>query len=454
MSKNVLNVIDFYNQDYVNYGSYDNYRKIANYVDGLKPSARKVLYTSIEINLTQSLKLNRLMSKAAEMGNYLHGEQSMFGVIVGMAQNFIGTNNIPYFTRDGNFGTRFKQEASAARYIETKKEKYLDKFFRPEDECVLDEQIFEGDKIEPKFYLPVIPMLLANGSEGVSTGFAQKILPRNPKHLKEHLLAVLSGQKAKPISSIAPWYRGFKGKIKKGEKDASWEIYGNIEKLNATTYIINEVPIGYDLNDYKKELDTLEEKGVIRSYTDLSTDDKFKFEVKFQRSTIDGLTDEQLLPMLKLVKKTTENYTCCNEDLSITEFKTVDEIVNAYITVKKKYLVKRKELTLKKLMDDIIINASKYLFIKGIVEGTIKVQNVIYDKVITQLKQVQGIKEKDGSYDYLLNMPMGSLTKEKYEKLKTLINELKDKYKALEKKSIEQIWIDELNELNLDEVVK
>lgn len=453
-----LNVLDFFQGDYVNYGSYDNYRKIACYIDGLKPSARKALYTMIEQNINSPIKVNSCASKISEFTNYLHGQPSIEGVIVGCAQNFVGSNNIPLFQRDGNFGSRFETQPSASRYIKTQKEKYLDKIFKVEDNNILEEQIFEGDKIEPKYYLPVIPMLLINGSEGLSTGFAQKILPRNPKQIKDYLINILSGQKTKPLSSLNPFFKGFKGKIKKAENDNSWEILGSIQKQNANTYIITEIPIGYDLNDYIKVLDDLEEKGTIKSYSDLSTDDKFKFEIKFTRGTtfkinkedktLDQISEAELLSILKLVKKVTENYTCSNESLSITEFSSVDEIIEDYIDIKKIYLKKRKDFLLKKLYYDIVINASKYFFIKGVVEDTIKIRNIKYDDIIEQLKTNNNIKtDKNNSYDYLLNMAVHSLTKEKYEALKLLINKLKEQYKNLEKKTIEEIWIEELNEL-------
>ena len=180
MSK--IKITDFFQNDYVDQASYDNLRKVASLVDGQKNAARKILYTILEKNIKDEIKVSQLGSKVAEFAEYLHG--SMDGVTINLAQNFPGTNNIPLLAREGNFGTRFSQSASAPRYIFTHGTKEFFELFKKEDNQVLIKQYFEGQQIEPMFYVPNLPILLINGSEGVSSGFAQKILPRNPKKNK------------------------------------------------------------------------------------------------------------------------------------------------------------------------------------------------------------------------------------------------------------------------------
>ena len=192
---NDIKITEFFDTDYCDYGSYDNYRKIASICDGLKPSARKCLYIVLKDNIKEPFKVQNLCARVSEKTNYIHGATSLYGVIVGLAQDFVGTNNIPLFQRKGNFGTRLIPEASADRYIFTCKEKYLDNIFNEEDNSNLISQIFEGDEIEPKFFIPIIPMLLVNGSLGLTTGFSQKILPRDPKELIKWIMCKLSGKK-------------------------------------------------------------------------------------------------------------------------------------------------------------------------------------------------------------------------------------------------------------------
>ncbi len=173
-----MKISTFFENDYVDQASYDNLRKIASLVDGQKNSSRKIIYTILEKNIKDEIKVSQLGSKVAEFAEYLHG--NLDGVIVNLAQNFPGTNNIPLLTREGNFGTRFAQEASASRYIYTYGSKEFFQLFNKNDNAILVKQYFEGEQIEPMFYLPTLPLLLINGSEGVSSGFAQKILSRDP----------------------------------------------------------------------------------------------------------------------------------------------------------------------------------------------------------------------------------------------------------------------------------
>ena len=199
-----MNITEYFNVDVCNSASYDNYRKIGSVIDGLKPSSRKCLYTIVKNNISTPKKVSQLKSDAASQTQYLHGDQSLEGVIVSMAQNFAGSNNIPLLKREGAFGTRLIHAAAAGRYIFTCKEDYLDKIFKKEDEAVLIEQVFEGETIEPKYYVPILPMLLVNGSIGLTTGFTQKILQHNPKDLIAYIEAKLSGKT--PKKTIKPWF--------------------------------------------------------------------------------------------------------------------------------------------------------------------------------------------------------------------------------------------------------
>ena len=180
-----MTITEFFNTDYVNYSSYDNLRKIASLLDGQKNAARKILYTILAKNIKEKIKVSQLGSKVAEFAEYLHG--NMDNVIVNLAQDYTGTNNLPLLQKKGNFGTRFAQEASASRYIFTYGSDNLFKLFNKDDIEILTKQYFEGQEIEPMFYVPNLPILVINGSEDVSSGFAQKILPRSVNDVKRNL---------------------------------------------------------------------------------------------------------------------------------------------------------------------------------------------------------------------------------------------------------------------------
>lgn len=432
-----VKVTDFFKNDYVNVGSYDNLRKIASVVDGQKNAGRKILYTILEKNIKEEIKVSQLGSKIAEFTEYLHG--SLDNVVVNLAQNFVGTNNIPMLVREGNFGTRFTQEASASRYIYTHGSPEFFKLFSKQDSPILQDQYFEGAKIEPRFFVPELPILLINGSEGVSFGFAQKILPRSPKVLTKLIKDRLAGKKWKE-TNITPYYEGFKGTIVQGDTHNQWLIKGAIQRASITRVIITELPIGYDLRSYLEVLDALEEKKAIQSYTDQSEDDNFKFEVVFQSKMLKDMTDDEVLSHLKLIKKVSENYTVVDEFNKIRVFNDVVEILNHYIDVKLTYLDKRKTYQLSRIQSEIDVDQSKYYFIEAIVKGNLVVNNRKKADVEADLAKMTNIIQVDGSYDYLLNMNIMSLTSERMKRLKDAITDKKTELTALKKLTVGDIW--------------
>lgn len=443
-----MKITDFFKVDVCNYASYDNYRKIASIVDGLKPSGRKCLYTFIKNNITQPKKVSQLKSETAGATNYLHGENALAGVIVNLAQNFTGSNNIPLFTRDGAFGTRLIPEAAADRYIFSAKEPYLDKIFKTEDNNILIEQVFEGDKIEPKFYVPIIPMLVINGSRGLTTGFSQKILPRNIKDVIEYLEAKLKSKKCK--NNLLPYFNGFTGTIKENKEKndgASYIICGSYTKINSTKIEITEVPISYTLEEYIKVLDKLEEDKKIKDYQDLSEDGKFKIQVSLWRNQGLNADSKSLLMDLKLVESITENYTSMSEENKVVEYKSIYEIIDAYYNIRLDYYDKRKKYLINELTQKILELYSKYLFIKGVIDKEIIISNKSDEAIEKQLIAIPKIIKINNSYDYLLNMQMRSITKTHYEKLKEQLKELKDQLNNIKTSTVEEMWLNDLAEL-------
>jgi len=435
-----MKITEFFNKDYVDQASYDNLRKIASLVDGQKNASRKILYTVLEKNIKDKIKVSQLGSKVAEFAEYLHG--SLDGVIVNLGQDFQGTNNIPLLQKKGNFGTRFAQEASASRYIYTYGTSEFFQLFKKEDSAVLKHQFFEGQQIEPMFYVPSLPILLINGSEGVSSGFAQKILPRDPDKIKGYIVNKLNGKASR--YDFTPFYKGFKGVIEQGETSNQWLIKGVVQRQGINRVLITEVPIGYDLKGYINVLDDLEDKKIIQGYRDLSEDDNFKFEVSIASKELKTWCDETLLAKLKLIKKVSENYTVIDENNKIQVLDCAKDIIDHYIDVKLEYVAKRKSHQCEILETEIRFDFSKYLFIKMIVEDKLIVNNRKKVDIEADLNKVENILSKDGSYDYLLNMNILSLTKERLAKLEKDIADKKQTLDELLKKSIEEIWIDEL----------
>ena len=443
-----MKVSNFFKHEYCDFASYDNYRKIGSCIDGLKPSSRKCVYSIIKRNIVNPKKLSQLKSDVASDTQYLHGDTSLEGVLVGLAQDFTGSNNVPLLQREGSFGTRLIPAAAAGRYIFTCKEKYLDFIFRKEDEKILIEQEFEGDIIEPKFYVPIIPLGVVNGSVGLTTGFSQKILPHSLNDVISYIEGKLNNKKKLP--ELIPAFNNFEGSViknKKKDDDCSWLICGKYNKISSTKIEITEVPVDYTLESYLAELDKLEDAKKIKEYQDLSEDGRFKIEVTLFRNQGLNIDSKTLLSDLKLVDSVTENYTSLDENNKVTEYKSIYDVIDNYYNIRLEYYDKRKEYLIKELSKKILEAYSKYLFIKDVIDESIVISNKSDEVIVEQLEKIEKITKVNDSYDYLLNMPMKSITKTNYEKLKANIKEMKEELNQLKSITNIEMWKNDLNDL-------
>lgn len=437
-----VKLTDFFNKDFVNYASYDNTRKIASYIDGLKSGSRKVAYTILEKSIKEPIKVSQLASKVAEFAEYLHG--SLDGVIVTLGQDYCGTNNLPLVQKKGNFGTRFTPEASASRYIFASGSEAFFKLFNAEDTPILEHQNFEGEEIEPKFYTPSLPVILINGSEGVSSGFAQKILPRNPEDVKKAVVYYIKNNKTFPLT---PWFKDFKGAIEKGDNPNQWLIKGTLKRIAPTKVQITEVPVGYDLKGYIKVLDDLQDADVISDYKDLS-DSEFNFVVTMPKAQLDAATTDDLLVQLKLVKKVTENFTCMSEDNSIVEFQSDEDIIKAFCEVKREYMAKRKAHNIEVQKSALDILGAKIRFLKLVISGKLKVSKRPVQDVEADLKDL-GFSQVSGSYDYLLGQKIWNLTETHLAKLEQQFTEQQAALNDYEALTVDKIWARDIYGLKL-----
>lgn len=433
-----IKIEDFLNTEVVNFASYSTLRAIASVCDGLKNSHRKIIFGMKSTK--KSTKVSILSAEIMAKSQYLHGDIS--GSIITLAKKYTGSNNLPLLTREGNFGSRMTPEASAIRYIFTNKEEYFDNIFNRTDDSILENQVFEGEEIEPKFYVPTIPLILVNGSEGISTGFAQKILPRDLKVLKDYIKSFLIGE---ALPALEPFYKGFKGSISKGYKPNQWKIEGIFERKTSTKIRIIELPIGYNLTSYTKVLDDLEDKKIIRNYTDKSDarKDLFEFEVTMD-SKILKQSDNVIIEKLKLTKTVTENFTVIDENNKVVVYNSAEEVINHYIKIKLKFLKLRKDFLIKKVKEDLLVLGSKYLFLKNIVDEKIQINKVKKVDIIAQLETFDKIIKYEGSYAYLLNLPVYNLTKEKLEEILKKIKEKKSELDEISSKELSVTWSEEL----------
>lgn len=336
---------------------------------------------------------------------------SLNSAIIGMAQTF--KNSMPLLDGIGQFGSLRSPEAGAPRYVSTK----LNSNFRLlyKDFELLESQMEEGMEIEPKFFLPIIPAVLLNGTSGIAVGFATNILNRNPNDLIDACLKSLDGKK---FSEPLPWWSEFNGAVQKIEgENSSFMISGEYEVVNTTTVRINELPPSMTYEKFQLHLNNLEEKGIIQSYDKNKKDGKITYTLKFSRAELAmRIEKEQLEGLLKINESETENLTCLNEHGKLIIFKNATDLINYFVKFRLSYYDKRKEYILNELEKQHLILSNRAKFIKSIIDGKLKINNRPKADIIIDMEKLKFQKYND-SFDFLLNMPIHSVTKEKYEEL-------------------------------------
>merc|ERR1719183_2115257 len=209
---------DFVNLELVQFSKYSVMRSVPSIMDGFKPTQRKVLYCCFKRNLRSDVKVAQMVGYVGEHSAYHHGEMSLSGTIISMAQDYVGSNNINLLVPSGQFGTRAcgGSDHASARYIYTRLAPLTRLIFSPLDDSVLSYQQEDGQKIEPLWYAPIIPMVLVNGATGIGTGWSTDVPNYDPRAIIENLRLFIAGKKMK---NMRPWYRGFTGSIESAGKD-------------------------------------------------------------------------------------------------------------------------------------------------------------------------------------------------------------------------------------------
>ncbi|RYG66342.1 hypothetical protein EON64_09990, partial [archaeon] len=249
---------NFVNHELILFSHADNERSIAHFMDGMKPSQRKVLFACFKRNLKQEIKVAQLAGYVSEHAAYHHGEASLTQTIVGMAQNYVGSNNINLLSPCGQFGTRLMggKDAASPRYVFTKLENITRAIFHPDDDPLLEYLDEDGQSIEPVHYAPIIPMVLVNGSDGIGTGWSSTIPTYNPREIIENLRLMIQGELPQ---EMMPWFRGFTGQVqgKAGKDTSSFVLSGTMDQIDEQTVVISELPVGKWTTDYKQFLESV-----------------------------------------------------------------------------------------------------------------------------------------------------------------------------------------------------
>lgn len=422
-------ISDYLDTEYAAYGMYTiENRAIPSVIDGFKPTQRKIIFVGNRIwkgSNDKALKVFQFGGKIASDAQYHHGDVSLNAAIIGMAQTF--KNSMPLLDSIGQFGSLRSPDPGAPRYISTK----LNENFRLlyKDFELLESQHEEGLEIEPKFFLPIIPTVLLNGSSGIAVGFSTNILNRNAEDLIDSCLKVLEGKK---FTEPLPWWSSFNGLVEKNREveTSTFQISGILEVVNTTTVKITELPPSMTYQKFEAHLNSLQDKGVIQYYDDNCTKTEINYVIKMTRAELASRVEKgNLVQTFKLIENETENLTCLDETGKLIIFKSVTDLINYFVQFRLKFYDMRKAYLLSQLEKSISKMSNRAKFIKLIIEGKLKVNNRPKAEIITDLEK-QKLEKNDDSFDYLLGMPIHSLTKEKYEEL---LEQIKENQKEIDR---------------------
>jgi len=464
-SKKTVSYEEFINRELIHFSKYDCDRSIPNLMDGLKISQRKIMFAGFKMNLNKEIKVGQFSGYTSKESGYHHGEASLNAAIVGMAQNFVGSNNINLYIPNGQFGTRLQggKDSASERYIFTLLNKITRTIFQKTDDNILEYLNDDGLSVEPIYYAPIIPMILVNGSKGIGTGFSTDIMCYNPLQIIEYLQNKL--RHIEDTIDFVPYYEGFKGQISK-ISDEKFLIKGIYEKLAVDKIRVTELPVGFWTDDFKELLEHWINPGedkdknkissLIKDYEDMSRDTNVDFTITFVKGKLEELENSKgdygcngLEKLLKLyTTNTTTNMHLFDSNDTLQKFEKVSDIIESYYDVRLKLYQTRKDYMIRSLERELMLLSNKAKYIKENLEGTIDLRKKKKEQVVEML-QTKGydIIDDDANYHYLTKMPMDSVTEENVEKLYKEHGDKKVELEIVKTTTINKMWLSELETL-------
>ena len=208
---------------------------------------------------------------------------------------------------------------------------------------------------------------------------------------------------------------------------------------------ITELPPSMTFEKYEDLLEKLCDSKEIVSYDD-NCKDNIEYIIKFTRADLDKLNDVKLIKLLKLEEASTEIFSTLDENGKLKIFETTSEIIEYFVNFRLEFYNKRKAFMLSKMNKDLKLLSNRGRFIKAILDEKLKINNVSKSVIIEGIIEMN-LEKIDDSYDYLLRMPIYSLTKELFEKLKVDFTNKKVEIKKLEETDPKDMYLDDLNDL-------
>uniref|UniRef100_A0A8C2E3H1 DNA topoisomerase 2 n=1 Tax=Cyprinus carpio TaxID=7962 RepID=A0A8C2E3H1_CYPCA len=478
-----LSYNDFINKELILFSNSDNERSIPSLVDGLKPGQRKVLFTCMKRNDKREVKVAQLAGSVAEMSAYHHGEQALMMTIVNLAQNFVGSNNINILQPLGQFGTRINggKDAASPRYIFTMLSPLAKLLFPAVDSSLLKFLYDDNQKVEPEWYIPIIPMVLVNGAEGIGTGWACKIPNYDSREIVNNINRMLNHQDPLPM---LPRYKNFKGAIHELGQN-QYLVSGEVSVLDKNTIEITELPVRTWTQAYKESVlepmlqGTDKTPPLINDYKEYHTDTTVKFVVRMTEEKLAQAEAAGLHKVFKLQSSLTCNSMVLFDHMGcLKRYESVQDILKEFFELRLHYYKLRKDWLVGSLGAEAAKLSNQARFVLEKIEGKISIENKSKRDLIRMLvqrgyesdpvaawnkAQEKSLEDEDedgdgndsdssvdsGSssgpnFNYILNMPLWCLTKEKVQELLKQRDLKRAELNELQRKNSDDLWREDL----------
>jgi DNA topoisomerase-2 len=425
---------DFINKDLIHFSNYNLERAIPSVMDGLKVSQRKILYAAFKRDLKQEIRVAQFAGYVSEHSGYHHGEASLNEAIIGMAQDFMGANNIPWLVPQGQFGTRLQggKDSASPRYIHTYLQPGIRRIVPEADFPVLTYRDDDGMPVEPEFYAPVLPMLLVNGARGIGTGYSTYIPPYNPRQLRSMVTGWLEGIEDALDEEMTPYFQGFKGTVK---SDGTLQGVYVKEKDG---FRITELPPGTWTQDYREWLEKELAEGKIKDFVDVSTDTQVNILVK-------GMEEAALVKSITDKVKLT-NMHAFNAKGQITKYDSPNALLKEYAEVRLALYETRRVKQIADLRAELPYHEDVMRFIEDQVADKPKLDfrkkaRDVCEQALTAAKY----RKVSDSFDYIFRLPVSSFTAEQMDKHGKKLAEIRAEIARLESLKAADLWLTELS---------
>ncbi|POS85094.1 putative DNA topoisomerase 2 [Erysiphe pulchra] len=482
-STKTLTYDNFVNKELILFSMADNLRSIPSVIDGFKPGQRKVMFACFKRNLVRDMKVVELAGYVSENTAYHHGEASMHQTIIGLAQNFVGSNNINCLEPSGSFGSRLAggSDAASPRYIFTRLSPFARRVFSAQDEPIYEHNVDDGRSIEPMMYCPVVPMVLVNGADGIGTGWSTTIPNYHPidivNNLKRRMGRLDDSKEEKPFETMKPWFRGWKGNVE--ESGPMRYNFNGVARIAAPNEVeITELPIRMWTDDFKAKLEDIikgeKAPSFIKDYKEYNDHKSVHFIIQLDEKNIKPDIYDNLLEKFKLQKSiATSNLVAFDTRGQIRKYEKVEDIMEEYYVYRLEMYTKRKAYWLDKIDTEYRKLKNQARFVLEIIDNKLVVSRKKKSVLVSELRQ-RGYEafpkgkdpqlpnndntpenddeispEEDGGardYDYLLSLPIWSLTQERVDKLKDQMLNKKKEHDDLKLLSEKDLWCRDLDD--------